>query len=149
VPEEVKRRRNNELLDLQNEICAKVHQSWVGRTVEVFVEQVREKPAPRPQPGHPLAPSPGTTLTINGASRLPSPARSELGTRNSELPTLQASGRTPGDLIVAFDVPSPAESNQQSTPSSLVGRIVPVRITGASTLMLRGEAMGKGMGNWQ
>jgi tRNA-2-methylthio-N6-dimethylallyladenosine synthase len=38
VPEEVKRRRNNELLALQNRISAEDHRAFVGRTVEVLVE---------------------------------------------------------------------------------------------------------------
>ena len=38
VPEEVKRRRNNELLALQNAISAEDHRAFVGRTVEVLVE---------------------------------------------------------------------------------------------------------------
>ncbi len=38
VPEEVKKRRNNELLAVQNEICREVNLKFVGRTVEVLVE---------------------------------------------------------------------------------------------------------------
>ncbi|MFM7807197.1 MAG: hypothetical protein ACKPEA_04605, partial [Planctomycetota bacterium] len=43
-------------------------------------------------------------------------------------------GRTPGDLIVAMDAP------QGEGPESLVGRIVPVRIERASSLLLHGSA---------
>src|SRR5262249_28720451 len=38
IPEEVKRRRNNELLAVQNQISEEDHQQLVGRTVEVLVE---------------------------------------------------------------------------------------------------------------
>jgi tRNA-2-methylthio-N6-dimethylallyladenosine synthase len=38
VPEEVKRRRNNELLAVQNAISEEDNQPFVGRTVEVLVE---------------------------------------------------------------------------------------------------------------
>ena len=38
VPEDVKRRRNNELLEMQNEICREDHAAFVGRTVRVLVE---------------------------------------------------------------------------------------------------------------
>jgi len=38
VPEDVKRRRNNELLALQNAICLEDNQSWVGRVAEILVE---------------------------------------------------------------------------------------------------------------
>ncbi len=38
VPEEVKKRRNNDLLMVQNAICAEDSRSFVGRTVEILVE---------------------------------------------------------------------------------------------------------------
>lgn len=38
VPFEIKSRRNRELLELQREITHERNQSWIGRTVEVFVE---------------------------------------------------------------------------------------------------------------
>ena len=38
MPEEVKKRRNNELLAFQNAISLEDNRRWVGRTVEVLVE---------------------------------------------------------------------------------------------------------------
>ena len=38
VPEEVKRRRNNELLAVQNAISQEDNQPFIGRTVEILVE---------------------------------------------------------------------------------------------------------------
>jgi len=38
VPESVKRRRNNELLNVQNAICLEDSQPFLGRTVEILVE---------------------------------------------------------------------------------------------------------------
>lgn len=77
VPDEVKRRRNNELLALQARVSAEVHAEWEGRTVEVFVEQVsREEPR---RDGN----------VILGWER----------------PRIQMSGRTGGDLITVFDLP--------------------------------------------
>ncbi len=38
VPEEVKRRRNNDLLAIQNAVSLADHRRWVGRAVEVLVE---------------------------------------------------------------------------------------------------------------
>ncbi len=38
VPEEVKRRRNNELLAVQNAICLEGNRPYLGRTVEILVE---------------------------------------------------------------------------------------------------------------
>src|SRR4029450_3184645 len=40
VLEDVKRRRNHELLNLQSQISAEVHAQYIGRTVNVFVEQI-------------------------------------------------------------------------------------------------------------
>ncbi|MDX2037069.1 MAG: tRNA (N6-isopentenyl adenosine(37)-C2)-methylthiotransferase MiaB [Isosphaeraceae bacterium] len=40
VPEEVKKRRNNELLEVQTRICREDHRAFIGRTVEVLVEGV-------------------------------------------------------------------------------------------------------------
>ena len=38
VPEDVKRRRNNELLAVQQEVCADNNREMIGKTVEVLVE---------------------------------------------------------------------------------------------------------------
>jgi tRNA-2-methylthio-N6-dimethylallyladenosine synthase len=38
VPEEVKRRRNNDLLAIQNAVSLVDHRRWIGQTVEVLVE---------------------------------------------------------------------------------------------------------------
>ena len=47
VPEEVKKRRNNELLALQTAISLEDNRGWVGRTVEVLVEGTSRKTARR------------------------------------------------------------------------------------------------------
>ena len=44
VPDEVKRRRNTELLDLQNEISLQDNQRFVGQPVEILVEGPSKKP---------------------------------------------------------------------------------------------------------
>lgn len=38
IPEDVKRRRNNELLEVQNQICEETNAEFIGRRVEVLVE---------------------------------------------------------------------------------------------------------------
>ncbi len=57
VPTEIKKRRNNELLDIQSEISAEIHQAYVGRTVPVFVERlsarIHQERQPRRRQGHP------------------------------------------------------------------------------------------------
>jgi tRNA-2-methylthio-N6-dimethylallyladenosine synthase len=75
VPDEVKRRRNNELLAVQAEIGRQVHAEQVGRVFEVFVEGLSTRA--RKQQG-----------------------RVEVGWKPQ---ITQLSGRTMGDLIVMFD----------------------------------------------
>jgi tRNA-2-methylthio-N6-dimethylallyladenosine synthase len=79
VPDEVKKRRNNELLAVQSEVSTKVHDAYIGRTVSLFVESVsaREKKAV-------------------GAHGI------ELGWEKPAEVT-QLVGRTGGDIIVVFD----------------------------------------------
>ena len=110
VPAEVKRRRNNELLDLQAQISAQVHGEYVGRTVDVFVEKIGQRRTNR-SGGFPGAP--GVRLAW-------------------ERPPVQLSGRTQGDLITVFDLP------EQMEAEDLIGRIIPVRITRSGPLILEG-----------
>jgi len=154
VPDDIKRRRNNELLAVQNEVSAIVHRNWVGRTVEVLIEQVREKsPTRRPDA------TAGTQLTIDGKEGDQNRARQEAvspghsasaGSLTVAVP-MAATGRTAGDLIVAFDLPPDHDrevnlsSLSRSSTGSQAGQIVPVRITGSGTLILQGElARGNG-----
>ena len=81
VPDEVKKRRNNELLRLQSEISDAVHQRYVGQTVRVFVESVSTK----------------SQKSANTAD--PSVT---LGWEQPREVT-QLAGRTSGDLITMFD----------------------------------------------
>ena len=53
VPAEVKRRRNNELLDVQAEVGLAHHRSYIGRTVEVLVEGPSPRAAKQPTPAPP------------------------------------------------------------------------------------------------
>lgn len=110
VPEDVKKRRNIELLEVQAEASRGIHDEQIGRTVEVFVEGVSQKTRRTAAPG-----APG-----NVELRWEKPQE-----------TVQLSGRTPGDLIVVFDV-APGATN-------LVGQIVPVKIHAAKPLTLVGE----------
>ncbi|MEO0475889.1 MAG: tRNA (N6-isopentenyl adenosine(37)-C2)-methylthiotransferase MiaB, partial [Planctomycetota bacterium] len=73
VPDAVKRQRNNDLLALQTGISTEIHQSYIGETVEVFVEGVSQK------------------------SRKQAPESGEASER------VQLSGRTGGDLITFFE----------------------------------------------
>src|SRR5438067_8039154 len=73
VPEEVKKRRNNDLLAIQNAVSLADHRRWIGETVEVLVEGL-SKNALKGEPG---------------ASATGGP--------------VQLTGRTPTDHIVVFD----------------------------------------------
>jgi tRNA-2-methylthio-N6-dimethylallyladenosine synthase len=123
VPDAVKRRRNNELLAVQQEISDQISQQQVGRTFDVFVEGLSAHEARRKR-----VKQPGVALTVGGQ---------DMSTAVQDTPAhkpggLQLSGRTEGDLIVIFDAP-------EGTPAdNMIGTIVPVRIERAKTLSLFG-----------
>jgi tRNA-2-methylthio-N6-dimethylallyladenosine synthase len=127
VPDEVKRRRNNQLLSIQSGISDALGREQVGRVMDVFVEGVSRK-AERKR-----ASRSGTIpLTVNGALDHGGSAcaidmeRVEAGADDG---AVQLSGRTDGDLIVFFEDP---------VPERLIGRIVRVRIDRADRLSLHG-----------
>lgn len=130
VPDEVKRRRNNELLAIQSGISDEISREQVGRVMEVFVEGLSRKAEKKRAVA--AARAPGTvSLTVNGAADHGGSAcaidmeRVEVAAEGS----VQLSGRTDGDLIVFFDAPE---------PEGLIGKIIPVRIDRADGLSLHG-----------
>ncbi|MEM8739696.1 MAG: MiaB/RimO family radical SAM methylthiotransferase [Planctomycetota bacterium] len=110
VPNDIKKRRNNELLAIQSEVSTAVHAAYVGRTVPVFVEQLSAKSQKAAN-----AADPSVTLGWQPPQ-----------------PVTQLSGRTDGDLIVMFDTPP------ESAPS-LIGTLVDVEVTHAAPLTLFGR----------
>jgi tRNA-2-methylthio-N6-dimethylallyladenosine synthase len=78
VPEPVKRRRNNELLALQNAVSLEENQSFLNRTVEILVEGPSKAALKSIKPRPPVAPQESVQLT----------------------------GRTPCDRIVVFHGPA-------------------------------------------
>ena len=109
VPEEVKRRRNTELLAVQQEVSAAVNQAMVGKTVEVMVE--------------------GESKLVS--KREPSGGGIELGwekKRQGSTARVQWVGRTRGDQVVVFDA-----------DGSLKGQLVDIEITRAQSLTLFGH----------
>jgi tRNA-2-methylthio-N6-dimethylallyladenosine synthase len=70
-----------------------------------------------------------------------SPARQGNVELGWERPRVQMSGRTGGDLITVFDLPAGTD------PSSLIGEIVRVRVTGSGPLLLRGSVV-EGSAEW-
>ncbi len=106
VPDETKRRRNNELLAIQSGVSAQVHQGYVGQTVRVFVESISHKAAKARDAGN------GVSVYLGW-----------------ERPVTQLTGRTDGDLIVLFDgdeslIGSIVDvSVERSAPLTLFGRL--------------------------
>ncbi|HEY2585708.1 MAG TPA: tRNA (N6-isopentenyl adenosine(37)-C2)-methylthiotransferase MiaB [Tepidisphaeraceae bacterium] len=114
VPEDVKRRRNNELLAVQQEVCAANNRQIIGRTVQVLVEGESKLAT---KPAYPRA----------GGVELGWERRS--AERESSAPArIQLTGRTRGDQVVAFD-----------GDASLKGRLIDVEIVDARNLTLFGK----------
>ncbi len=63
VPEEVKKRRNNDLLAIQNAVSLADHQTWIGRTVDVLVEGPSKTALKHDAEGGPLRQLTGRTRT--------------------------------------------------------------------------------------
>jgi len=112
VPDAEKRRRNNALLALVEEITGEENRKFIGRTVRVFVEEI--SPRPRAKKG-------SDPLSVQGSD--PFFARGRQGDRLNVNPQLR--GRTPCNRIVVFD-----------GPPSLVGTEVDVEVVDASPLTL-------------
>lgn len=132
VPDEIKRRRNAELLDLQNIHSAEVCAEYVGSEIDVFVQSVSKRDAKKL--AKPTAAKGAITLTIGG-STVAQPGTSCIDnashiTHTTDAVTLQLSARTDGDLIVFFDAP------RGVSPDDLIGTIQRVRIDRAEPLAL-------------
>jgi tRNA-2-methylthio-N6-dimethylallyladenosine synthase len=127
VPHEVKARRNNELLAVQNEISLRHKQALVGQTVEVLVEgpskaarkahgetrsqlRARGKAAPRfsarklhATPSKNRARSASErSIRARSASDGPERVAADTARAGSDHSTVQLVGRTPGDLMAIF-----------------------------------------------
>jgi tRNA-2-methylthio-N6-dimethylallyladenosine synthase len=107
VPEDVKRRRNNELLAVQSAVAADANRAMVGQTVQVLVEG-QSKLAAR-------AAYPASNVELGWEKRR----------RPADPATVQLVGRTGGDQIVVFD-----------GDTALVGQLVDVEVTDARNLTL-------------
>lgn len=122
VPEADKKRRNNELLDLQTQISTAENARFVGKTVEILVEgpsrnQIKEEKNDRLSL---------VSLTI--------PKQANTQSNPSDTAVVQLTGRTPCDRIVVFD-----------GPVSLTGQLVQIRVTQSHPFTLLGELTQKGL----
>ena len=136
IPDHVKKRRNNELLVLQSEISDSIAKDQIGGEFDIMVEGLsRHEHKKR---GTDVKPGSGMVgITIGGAA--PSAqAVLDPAVDASHGPTVQLSGRTDGDLIVFFNVPTVG----LHSPNDYIGQIVRAKITGADKLTLEGELVG-------
>jgi tRNA-2-methylthio-N6-dimethylallyladenosine synthase len=141
VPEDVKKRRNNELLDLQNEISEEDNAEFIGRTVEVLVEG----PSKRAQKHGTAQALPGWhdgAAVGDNQSHDAEPLYQLSGADHVQGPVLQLCGRTSCDRIVVFDG-NPRLSGsltqvtiQDVTPTTLVGAIVTQEVAGCTLQLL-------------
>jgi len=114
VSDDVKRRRNNEMLRVQQEIALQHHEAMVGTRVQVLVEGAA-KLDPKEQESAPRDDD-GTVLYALG--------KKKNAVRDDG--TVRLAARTRGDHIVAFD-----------GPASLMGTLVDVEVTRATPLSLQ------------
>ncbi len=154
VPESVKRRRNNELLAVQNEICADQNDHLIGRKVEILVEgaskNFKKNATPPSSSAWEALQSPsrddysepeGKETPVEKGNLLPLVSPEELsvhgsdgkGTRENDGKgggerVIQLTGRTPGDRIVVFD-----------GPESLIGSFQTMEIVDATPFTLFGK----------
>jgi tRNA-2-methylthio-N6-dimethylallyladenosine synthase len=111
VPEDAKRRRNNELLAVQQQVSVESNRELIGQTLEVMIE--------------------GESKLVSRQTAYPS-SKVELGWEKrageASARTTQLIGRTRGDQIVCFD-----------GDISLKGQLLDVEITDARNLTLFGR----------
>ncbi len=119
VPEETKRRWNNELLAVQQEACVRNNREMVGKVVEVMIEGETKLVSKKAYP----ASAGGVELGWEKRG-------GENGSDGASPATVvtQLIGRTRGDQVVAIDA-----------PMGMRGRIVDVEITEAKNLTLFGK----------
>jgi tRNA-2-methylthio-N6-dimethylallyladenosine synthase len=117
VPEDVKRRRNNELLAVQQQVSVESNRELIGKTLEVMIEG--ESKLVSRQTAYPVSKVElgWENPTRRGHFSDPAPSR-----------TTQLTGRTRGDQIVCFD-----------GDISLKGELLDVEITDARNLTLFGR----------
>ena len=152
VPEEIKRRRCNDLLAVQHEISGEISATHVGMTLDVFVEGASARQRKREAREAGVSSNPRLIpVTLGGSALNGTASASERdGCDTQESPhagacgcseesgvavpgePIQLTGRTDGDLIVVFDCP------RDRSPDSLIGTIRPIRITDANVLTMFG-----------
>lgn len=144
IPDEVKRRRNNDMLDLQNSISEEDNAEFIGSRVDVMVEGLSKSAARRARRNGIPADAAGMELVSLGQD---DPSRSDDEDASAEQQpgdplAAQLTGRTTCDRIVVFDgnprlVGSFAEIEvHDCTSTTLMGSIVTREMQhGCSTML--------------
>lgn len=114
VPEEIKRRRNNELLAIQNTISEQDNRLFVGCTVEILVEGPSKASIKQDLNDDETTTSQPATIPLSGTNLPPD--------------MTQMTGRTSCDRIVVFE-----------GPRNLTGHLVHVEIENAASFTLFGR----------
>lgn len=115
VPEETKRRRNNALLAIQQQMTTQLNREMIGKTVEVMIEGESKLVSRR-------AAYPASKVELGWESRLSHAGGAVPSTRT------QLVGRTRGDQIVCFD-----------GERTLKGELIDVEVTDAKGMTLFGR----------
>ncbi len=102
VSEEDKKRRNNELLDVQNEISTEDNRQFIGRTVEILVEGP-SKAQSKMNPSNNDSCNDLSNDSSNDSSKTIPLQNLRLPLFNPNGQSIQLTGRTPCDRIVVFD----------------------------------------------
>ena len=119
IPDDVKKRRNNELLAVQNRISYEDNQPFIGRTVEILVEGPSERARRHEEHAH------GDDQPEAGAEHAHGDVHGPI----------QLVGRTNCDRIVVFD----------GNPRQ-IGQMLPVTIYDANSFTLFGEVVTQHVG---
>jgi len=124
IPEKVKRRRNNEMLDLQNSISEEDNAGFIGTQVEVLVEGPSKAALKLQSSADPDTPELELAETTESAGENESTSRTEPVSRT------QLVGRTQCDRIVVF------EGNQR-----LIGSLARVSVVDGTATTLIGTVI--------
>ena len=147
VPDDVKRRRNNEMLAAQSEISADDNAARIGSTLEVLVEGLSKKAIAGGTDNGPALPGwhDGAAAASDSAAetvQLDAPPSVDGENNGHDAVRLQLVGRTTCDRIVVFDGnPRLAGSLvdvfvEDCTPTTLIGSIVTKEVQHGSSSIL-------------
>jgi tRNA-2-methylthio-N6-dimethylallyladenosine synthase len=136
VPEDVKRRRNNELLAIQNEISEADNHAFLGRDVEVLVEGLSKSAQRHAEHEAEFAGSQeGVGSLLRPATPPDGDGFQSQKTPDAVSPAIQLVGRTMCDRIVVFD----------GNPRQ-VGQVLPISIYDANAHTLFGAVVTRHVG---